>query len=196
MKATFIFLLLFFVCYHRSKEEGVSIPEKVEVKIKKADFMVCYNKIRHREGFYVNDPDDFGRETYAGVTSRYNPDWYGWRYIKNKNLKKNQRVEEAEMWVLDYYLHIWVSEGFDNLTNQEIADYLFDMRINMPKKTKKLLGSVYGIQVKLGESWVDTTMDTLTLSRLKGVRIKYYKTRAHTNPSQKKFLKSWLRRAQ
>ena len=46
-----------------------------------ADFKKALSKILKWEAGYVNDPDDAGGETFAGVSRKNNKNWKGWPII-------------------------------------------------------------------------------------------------------------------
>jgi hypothetical protein len=161
-----------------------------------AEFAITYQKIRYYEGYYANDPADPGGKTYAGITYRWNPDWYGWRYIDFNKIKYNERVEACEIWILDYYLDIWVSEGFYKLKNQSVANYLFDMRVNNSRKTTiKLCNKLKGVSVKYQEEWVTEKLDSIDLKGLSRLRTNHYHNLVRNSPEKRKFLDGWLRRS-
>ncbi len=163
---------------------------------KSAEFAITYQKIRFYEGYYVNDPIDPGGITYAGITYKYNPEWYGWRYIDFNNIKRNERVEACEHWILDYYLDIWVSEGFYKLKNQNVANYLFDMRINNSRKTTvRLCNKLRGVFVQYQEQWVTEELDRIDLKSLSRLRTNHYHDLVRKSPEKRKFLTGWLRRS-
>ena len=174
-------------------------PKKVIVY---ADFRSAYNRLRKYEGFYANHKDDLGKVTYAGITKKYNSNWYGWNYIDRYNLKPNEQVTGqdsliVEFYVLDYYLDIWISEGFDKLKNQAIANYLFDMRVHMSRRqTIKLLNKLYPTaDLKMRKEWVDPILDKIDLQWLKNARLKYYDHLMKKNPKQNFWKKGWTKRA-
>lgn len=157
-------------------------------KRSKANFLLALEVIRKHEGGLANHPMDKGGVTYAGITYKWNRDWRGWKNLNNKLL--------LDYWILDYYLHIWVTEGFDQLENQAVANYLFDTRINLSRKNcLKLLNKRLGLNVKLTKRWVEQRLDTVDLELFRAERIKYYRYLVVRNPSQKVFIKGWLNRA-
>jgi lysozyme family protein len=186
----------------------LSAPTKIEIT--KAQFLPAYEKIRNHEGNYSNHVSDKGGETYGGVTRKYNGEWYGWRHIdrakkENGPLSRNYKIEEVELWVLDYYLDIWVKEHFYEIKDQDIANYIFDFRVNV-------IGSIRTVQrvlIELGKTEVSVTgiMDEITihsinelnpdilLINLRDRRIKLYQHIVSKNKTQQIFLKGWLERA-
>lgn len=190
MKKAYTILLLLIPLYSINSKEVI-----LTYKPKKVDFVIAYSLVRKAEGNYVNHPNDKGKRTYAGITSKYNPNWYGWRYIKH-NPKWNTHIPKAEMWVLDYYLDIWIKEGFDELSNQELANYLFDTRINLSRKqTVKLLNKVFKINRINKDKWITKNLDTLNVDNLRLARIAYYNNIIKKDSSQIVFKKSWIKRA-
>lgn len=201
-------LLLFtFEIQNSSSAHGYQI----QPKIIRADFKTVYERIRSFEGNYVFHPNDKGGETYAGVTRAYSPNWRGWTHIDalkkvGHEFKWNERVEDAEFWVLDFYLDIWVKEGFDKIEDQELANYLFDIRVNSGKRTVIHLCNKIFKQMELSlkfkskhHMWLEDTINNIPktefLEKLKHERIKFYHWLVKKDETQKVFLGHWLKRA-
>ena len=55
-----------------------------------ADFQEAYDILYTHEGDYANDPDDYGGETYKGVSRRYQTTWKGWTIIDELKRKHNE----------------------------------------------------------------------------------------------------------
>jgi hypothetical protein len=200
MKKLWLLILSLFISIQSAQEMPLMTP--VMETITYADFRTSYNRVREYEGYYVNHKDDKGLETYAGITSKYNNDWQGWKYVRKHNLKWNQPVTGkdsviTEFYVLDYYLTIWVREGFDKLTNQEVADYLFDTRIHLSRRSViKLMNRTYNMSLnKHTREWIDPSFDTLNINLLKLARIQYYAKLIERDSTQKIFKTNWLKRA-
>lgn len=202
MKKLWLTVLILMVSIHSSTEAGFTKLNLITtIEIKYVDFRTAYNKVRKEEGYYSNHPKDFGKRTYAGITQKYNPDWYGWTYVNKYRLNQNQQVTGidsiyVEFYVLDFYLDIWIGEGFHRLTNQVVADYLFDTRIHLSRKqTIKLLNKTYSLSIAMTEDWVDDRLDSIDLALLKQTRKNYYLNRIKSNPSQIVWKRGWLKRA-
>ncbi len=104
--------------------------------IQYAQFHDAYKIILEHEGYYSNNVDDRGKETYSGITRKYNKEWKGWEYldvykITNK-IKWNQKIDLLDSLVCNFYFGIWFKEGYDKLYSQKIANYIFDFRVNSP----------------------------------------------------------------
>lgn len=201
MKVLWFTIILTLLLVHESTEATFIKPTETVEEVKYADFRIAYNHVRKEEGFYSNHPNDLGKETYAGITKKYNPNWYGWNYVNKYRLKQNEPVTGidsliTEFYVQDFYLDIWVKEGFYKLTNQEVANYLFDTRVNLSRKqTIKLLNRTYSTPVVNTEQWILSSMDHYNITLLKKTRTNYYLNRIKANPSQIVWKKGWLKRA-
>ncbi len=201
MKVLWLSILITFMTVRISSETTLIKPSDITLEVEYVDFKIAYNRVRKEEGYYSNHPKDLGKETYAGITKKYNPTWYGWNYVDKYQLKQNQPVTGVdslitEYYVQDFYLDIWVKEGFYLLQNQEVANYLFDTRVNLSRKqTIKLLNRTYSTPVVNTEQWVLSSMDHYNITLLKKTRTNYYLTRIKANPSQVVWKKGWLKRA-
>ena len=102
-----------------------------------ADFSIAYKRTKIFEGGYVNDPQDAGGETYKGVSRRANPNWQGWGIIdaakKEQNFPKNLNGNSAlELLVENLYRsNYWNAVWGDKITNQTVANDMFDTAVNM-----------------------------------------------------------------
>lgn len=192
-------LLLF---YNISKESPIIIPPPPP----QSYFEAAYSNIRKWEGWYVNNPYDKGKVTYAGITKLYNKNWYGWRYIKSDSFYTNQKFINAEMWVKDYYLDLWIREGFDQIKDKALAVYVFDLRVHSSRKTViRLINNVLkelkydNYQVVNKENWIpilfNYTHSGIFIKYLKKRRIKFYENIVKRDSTQRIFLKGWVRRA-
>lgn len=171
-----------------------------------ADFMSAFSFIKAHEGYYANHKDDKGGETYAGITRRWNPEWQGWKFIdRAKPLRQCDSVGDlVPHYVLDYYLTIWVREGFYLLKDQQTANYLYDFRINgtvgtrITTKVMKEMGAEIEVTNSMDENVIiaiNALNKEVFLRKLKERRINFYKSIARRDPSQRKFLPHWLYRA-
>lgn len=160
-------------------------------------FDVIYPVIRAHEGSYVNHPKDRGKETYAGITRRYNPEWEGWMIIdsiKNQcgSISRFTRIEQVEPLVEQYYRHIWDNEqSLHRVSDINLAYYLFDMRIHH-NSFDRLLSKTLN---QIGYDSIGSGDDITLLIELRNTRIKLFQSIVTKDPSQKVFLKGWLKRA-
>ena len=104
------------------------------------NFDIAFETIVKIEGGYVNDPDDKGGETYAGISRKFNPDWKGWEKIDElkkennfpKNLKTNPVISQM---VKDFYREtFWDDLKCDSLPGL-ISREVFEQAVNIGKRT-------------------------------------------------------------
>jgi len=187
----YLLAILFLTYTTKPDVEVVKVIEpKIEAHI--THFPSVYKQIREHEGNYVYHKFDKGGETYGGITRKYNPDWYGWRYI-HKGLNTNEIVCEAEFWVKDAYLDIWVKEGYMDIKDYNLALNLFDLRINSSPRTYEK--KVNKVLKDMNECDIYTLSNTEEFVwRLKIERILLYSYLAMNDSTQRTFYKGWIRR--
>lgn len=188
------------------------LEQSKQLTVKKntnSQFLYAYERMRVFEGNYANLKFDRGGETYGGVARNFNKNWYGWKHIdqrkRNGRIKHNSQVEEAEFWVLDYYLDIWVKEKFYLIENQDVADYLFDLRINSHYSGVSIIQKVLidmGHEVEVDGVMGEQTIKAINniepqtlLIKVRDARIAFYKKIVKRNRNQKRFYKNWVNRA-
>jgi hypothetical protein len=197
----YIILLISLVLFTPKEEVRVPLPE---VKCYyDTYFPTIYSKIRTSEGNYVFIKGDKGLETYGGISRRYYPNWYGWRYVDLKKRVRNEKVEEAEFWVLDHYLNIWVREGFYKVRDPLIAYTLFDFRIHssprtLEKKVNNVLNELGYGPVKVEGEWIDDRFNQLDPREfellIKIQRLKLFNSLVARDSSQLQFYLGWSNR--
>lgn len=170
------------------------------------------------EGGYVDNPNDKGGETYAGISRNYFPLWSGWRIIDNLKgrpdflpaLKKNTELQVAKESF--YRVNFWNVLKLDQVQDQAIATELFDLGTNCGTKIAALfLQRALNVLNKRAKFYPDIVIDgsigggTLAaLSKanqgdvlkcivaLQGAK---YIGIAENNESQEEFMAGWIRRA-
>lgn len=103
------------------------------------NFEKAFNKLLRYEGKYANDPDDPGKETYKGISRRFNPGWEGWNIIDSmketdgfpRSLEDSTQLQEL---VQKFYKEeYWDFFDGDKLP-YKIAEELFESAVNVGKK--------------------------------------------------------------
>jgi lysozyme family protein len=96
-----------------------------------------------KEGGWVNDDADTGKETYRGISFANWPKWGGWSIVnKNKPLKKGQIIKDEQ---LDKLVAMFYRESFwnpikgDEIINQDVANDLFDKAVNLGTRQAVIL---------------------------------------------------------
>jgi lysozyme family protein len=163
-----------------------------------ADFNPAFEKMISDEGGYqlTDIPGDRGGQTYAGIARKPNPDWAGWQFIDRKDFGS------ATPLVREFYKsNFWDRVRGDDITNQAIAETIFNFAVN----------TGVGVASKLAQLIVGTTPDGAigpkTLERLNIctaekflpaytlAKIQRYVNICMKDRSQSKFLLGWVRRS-
>lgn len=109
-----------------------------------ANFDLAYLTTMSHEGLYSNDPRDRGGETWKGIARNVHPNWPGWVLIDSVKKQANRNnlaaelnnVDELEACVqLFYETHFWKVNKLDEITDQEIANEVFDTGVNQGTRT-------------------------------------------------------------
>ncbi len=113
-----------------------------------ADFTKAFQLMIAHEGGYVNDPDDPGGETYKGVARKIFSKWDGWPKIdllKRQsdfpgNLDRDSEIQDAVSHF--YQVNFWDKINGDQITNQVIANSIFDFGVNAGVSTSASLAQM------------------------------------------------------
>ena len=189
-----------------------------------AYFHIAYSNTKYNEAGYVNDPDDNGGETYNGISRVYNPQWSGWPAIDRA--KNDKLLNKSLLQLIDEYLDPKAEPNFyikkywnvvwgDKITDQNIANELFDTGVNMhPSRAIEFLQSGLNLLNRNEKNYPDIVEDGImgnnTLSALRS-----YLSQNHANgllkimntlqnmhyinymrkyPKQEKYARGWLNR--
>jgi lysozyme family protein len=204
MKKLVILLLLLISCNSHAPEKEIKEEKLIE---QYSDFKTAYLHIRKWEGNYGKYWQDPGGETYGGIARNYNKDWYGWKifdiYKSRRELKNGDNIPELEFWVIDYYLTIWLKDGYSKITNQKVATYLFDYRNSGPiayVHTKRVLvnmGYIIDTQSTIDDRFIhiiNNVNPDLFVKNLQKIRMTYYVRTVKKHPEQLIFIEGWLNR--
>ncbi|NBX70342.1 MAG: N-acetylmuramidase [Actinobacteria bacterium] len=163
-----------------------------------ADFNAAFQKVLHDEGgFKLTDiPGDRGGMTYAGIARNANPDWPGWNLVDHKEFGEVL----TEMVRKFYKSSFWDRIRGDDLTNQSVAENIFNFGVN----------TGVGVAVKLAQLIVgaapDGAIGPATVQKLNTVdpesfrkayalaKIARYADICNKNRTQSKFLLGWINR--
>ncbi|SFP61296.1 glycoside hydrolase family 108 protein [Hydrogenimonas thermophila] len=180
-------------------------------------FEVALKRVLKYEGGYINDPDDTGGKTYKGISSKFHPDWQGWKIIDElsvvdgyeKTLDENEKLNEL---VEKFYYSSWKACGAENVDGiyPTIAVEYFDSVVNMgQKRAVKLLQKSVNKVLQREFIKEDGILGPVTLQALdiavdmnidinftyKHLRAKKYVKIVQKNPKNLKFLGGWINRA-
>lgn len=172
-----------------------------------AKFKTAFQKMLAHEGGYVNDPNDQGGETYKGISRNAHKNWSGWEMIdmyKSKSgfptiLYKDVELQtEIEQF---YRTNFWSPLNADHISNQAVADSIFDFSVNAGIITSvRLTQSIVGVKA-------DGIIGEHTLRKLNSLdfgyflpaftiaKISHYIAIIIKRPANKKYFYGWVIRA-
>ncbi len=172
-----------------------------------AEFNIAFQKMLIHEGSYVNDPDDSGGETYKGISRISHSNWSGWSIIDNHKNKSgfpatlDKDVELQKQLEIFYRTNFWSPLNADHISNQAIADSIFDFSVNAGVITSvHLIQSIVGVKV-------DGIIGEQTIKKLNSLdfgyflpaftvgKISHYISIIKKRPANKKYLYGWVIRA-
>jgi lysozyme family protein len=103
-----------------------------------ADFKIAYDKTMVNEGEYANVQGDPGGETWKGIARNFWPGWEGWELVDSwKGIEKLNLIQCRKDTILETYVQSFYKQQFwnrflgDQIINQEVANELFDIAVNM-----------------------------------------------------------------
>ena len=164
-----------------------------------ADFIPSFEKMILNEGGYVlhNVSGDRGGQTYAGIAKNFHPGWGGWAIIDRGDMD-NPALTRM---VRDFYEdNFWNKVKGDDLTNQGIAEAVFDFAVNAGIKTASKLAQLVieatpdGIIGPLSVSKLNNADEQTFIAKYALAKIARYAQICKRNPNQKKFLLGWINR--
>lgn len=152
-----------------------------------ASFAPAYQIVMANEGGYVNNPADPGKETYAGISRRFWPNWSGWKIIDRIKAEENStdddgwffedwfsgwglgalgintnaKFPELDSHVYDFYLDLWASSKAGQIQDQQVANNYFDFFVLSSKAVLVLQRALNRIGKSVAE---DNAIGPATLS--------------------------------
>jgi lysozyme family protein len=173
-----------------------------------ANFLLAYQQVIKNEGGYVNDPADPGGETYKGVARKMNSKWDGWilvdtlrRTESNFPACLNNSVELQEKIEDFYHINYWDRVQGDQLTNQQVANSIFDFAVNAGVSTSSSLAQIVvgakpdGVIGKDSIDKINTFDPDYFLASFTVAKIARYISIIKKRPTSQKYLYGWIRRA-
>ncbi len=161
--------------------------------------------ILRREGGFVDHPNDRGGPTKYGVTQRTLSQYIGRAALRSEVERMSEDVARDI-----YQTNYFVAPRIDRLPDT-IQAFAFDCAVNHgPRRAIKFVQSVcnqagvepsldidgaMGPNTRKAAFWAEQTMGPVFLKALVEERRNFYYAIVNANPSQKVFLRGWLRRA-
>ncbi len=175
------------------------------------------------EGGYVNDVDDLGGETFAGISRKYNPKWEGWEIIDRLkedyqatsiHFKEQLTSNNIYKYVISFYKsNYWDILHLDKINYKKTSIKIFEMAVNLGvPRTASIIQQCLNIMnfETEHELKVDNIIGSLTINLINELSHKdngelllilltlqqgyIYMKLIQNNPKQRKFLKGWIKR--
>lgn len=161
-----------------------------------ADFGPAFEKtVRTWERFELTDhAADYGRQTYAGISRRYHPDWKGWALVDDQRDVPEQLVRAF------YREQFWDAIEGDAIASQPAAEIIFDWAVQRGAfRAKLLVLEVLGLPATLGMLAAVRELNNLAAPRAFVMdyglrRLQHREAVVSRDGSQRQFLLGWLRR--
>jgi len=145
----------------------------------------------------TNITGDPGRQTYAGISRRYHPNWAGWLYIDVGDLG-NPALPGL---VKEFYEEtFWDRINGDVIWDQTMAESVYDFAVNAGpviaiKLAQKVLGvAADGIVGPVTSSAINLADAESFSERYALAKMAWYAAICRKNRGQKKFLLGWINR--
>lgn len=187
------------------------------------DFNIAFQITMGHEGGYANSKIDNGGETYKGVARNFWPKWEGWIAIDDIKAKYGSSAAIINKYAGSdinlqaaiktfYKVNFWDVYSLDRVTDQAIAEEMFDTGVNMGVPVQsKLLQKALNLTNLNQKTFKDLTVDgnigpvtlgvlnnhpnkKLVLKILNVLQGARYISIAEHNPSQEMFINSWFSR--
>jgi lysozyme family protein len=164
-----------------------------------ADFLPAFEKMIIAEGGYrLHDVAlDRGGRTFAGIASRYHPDWPGWEYVNRGQFddpKLTQLVRDF------YHENFWAPIHGDELLEQRVAESVFDFSVNTGVRAAVKLAQVVagttpdGIVGKKTVLALNAFQADDFIVRYALAKVARYAGICNRDRGQSKFLLGWINR--
>lgn len=161
-----------------------------------ADYKKLVPFVLEHEGGVVNDPNDAGGFTNKGVTLKT------FRSVYGNDKTKNDLINITdEQWGHIFKTYYWDKMKADGINSQSVANMMVDWGYNagigtVAKKVQNIVGTNPDGIIGTGTLKLINSKDSKELfEQIKSARIMFYKKLAEKRPSNGKFLKGWLNRA-
>ena len=168
-------------------------------------FESALNRVLRWEGGLVNNPADPGGWTNYGISLPWlesqGVDVDGNGRVDAEDIKNLSRAKAAQL----YRSLVW-DVAYDQLSDDAVAGYVFDMEVNMGQRRAHLiaqraalaLGASLGVDGTLGPKSVtalNSVPPAALLAKMRELRRDFYRNLVKRKPALGVFLAGWLRRA-
>ena len=166
-----------------------------------ADYRHLVPFIRRAEGGYVNDPNDAGGETFAGVT------YQTWKSFFGDTHDRFMAMSDED-WGIIFKKGFWDLALADSINSQRIADVTVDWIFNSGKhypeaNIQDILIHTFGAQIAEDGSFGPATIEVINSvdeqqlwDAIIAKRLWYFDAVVAAHPTNQKFLQGWKNRVQ
>ena len=185
-------------------------------------FRQILNTVLSHEGGWSDHPADKGGPTYKGITSRWYPDWPGWKIIDE--LRNSTDFPQClsghaplQVRVSEFYWEeYWAPLRCDDIQSNLVAGKLFDTAINIDKSDATRIlqrclntlnvhpsnpdlevdGRIGPVTVATVNTYIEFTAggELALLAYMKSEQGHHYVEQGLKNRSQRAFTKGWTKR--
>ena len=159
-------------------------------------FEKIIEKILKNEGGFIDNKNDKGGVTNYGISLKF------LKAINEKATYEDIKKLSKEQAVLLYKQHFYLKNNLNKINDLKICYYLLDMCINHGSKKAIIILQSCLESVKIdgvcGKETINKTNEVFStplLNKLIEKRVEFYNNIVKSNPTQKVFLKGWLRRS-
>jgi lysozyme family protein len=173
-----------------------------------SDFNAAIPIILKHEGGWADDPNDKGGATNWGVSLRYAKtlglmlDIDGDGDVDKDDMRALSREKAIEI----YKMRWWDACGYAAINDQLVATKIFDMAVNMGPGAAHCIvqkgcndcGATLKVDGQLGpvsKASINALNPTAVLEGIRQHQVEFYMSIVRRDPTQQRFLNTWLRRA-
>lgn len=178
-----------------------------------ANFTIGHKILESIEGGYVHDPLDRGGETLNGIARKFHPNWEGWAIVDAIKAKGSCDTKQLALKLANephlqslvgafYKKNFWDKMRLDEIKSQVVANNLYLFGVNAgTRRAVKFAQQIVGTRTDgvLGAKTlaaINATDEAHFKKTFDALEVTYYKGIVTKNPSQERFIKGWLRRAE
>jgi lysozyme family protein len=165
-----------------------------------ADFEKAIKKVLKHEGGYIFHPADPGGETNFGITDRLDGSVDGLIDVDGNGSGDVtvKALKESDAKVI-YKREFWDKMQGDRISNQQVAEIIFDGYVNMGARAIMILQRELGLQDdgKFGQKtleMVNKISGEIVFNNFKAARLEFYRDLAAAKPKLAIFLRGWTNR--
>jgi len=163
------------------------------------------SEIIEKEGGWVlvNDPDDAGGLTFAGISKRANPEWPGWHYIDRGDSLNPPTPRLRAAVESRYRERYWNPLMLDMVKSPLVAETLMSSAVlTGPKVAARLMQAILGVKAdgKVGPKTLAAlenfrvSPDGAFVALFGLARIDRFSRLVAKRPANRKFLRGWVNR--